>query len=162
MQQEFEDVGYAVAGGIARITVTRPDKLNAYRDQTADELLAAFVRAEGDGSVKVAVLTGEGRAFGAGYDLSTLAPDAIPALDQVLQEHFNPLVLQMRRSRLPIVTVVNGPCAGAAVGVALAGDIVLAAAGRISTSRSSESRWCRMWGTRFSCRRWSGGCGQRG
>lgn len=129
MQQEFEDVGYAVADGIARITVTRPGKLNAYRDQTADELHAAFVRAEADPAVRVAVLTGEGRAFGAGYDLSTLDPDVVPELDRVLEEHFKPLVLQMRRSRLPIVTAVNGPCAGAAVGVALAGDIVLAAAG---------------------------------
>lgn len=123
----FEDISYRVEGGIARIAVARPDKLNAYRNETADELSAAFAQAEADVSVKVAVLTGEGRAFGAGYDLATVKPDETPALDDVLERHFNPLVRAMRGSRLPIVSVINGPCAGAAVGIALAADIVVAA-----------------------------------
>lgn len=123
----FEDISYRVEGGIARIAVARPDKLNAYRNETADELSAAFAQAEADVSVKVAVLTGEGRAFGAGYDLATVRPDGTPALDDVLERHFNPLVRAMRGSRLPIVSVINGPCAGAAVGIALAADIVVAA-----------------------------------
>jgi 2-(1,2-epoxy-1,2-dihydrophenyl)acetyl-CoA isomerase len=123
----FEDISYRVEGGIARIAVARPDKLNAYRNETADELSAALAQAEADVSVKVAVLTGEGRAFGAGYDLATVKPDETPALDDVLERHFNPLVRAMRGSRLPIVSVINGPCAGAAVGIALAADIVVAA-----------------------------------
>jgi 2-(1,2-epoxy-1,2-dihydrophenyl)acetyl-CoA isomerase len=123
----FEDISYRVEGGVAHITVTRPDKLNAYRNETADELSAAFAQAEADPSVKVAILTGEGRAFGAGYDLATVKPDETPALDDVLERHFTPLVRTMRRSRLPVVSVVNGPCAGAAVGIALAADIVVAA-----------------------------------
>ncbi len=124
--QSFSDISYVVAGPMARITVTRADKLNAYRDETADELRAALALAEADAAVRVVVMTGEGRAFGAGYDLATVPADELPALDGVLERHFNPLVLQMRRSRLPIVTAVNGPCAGAAVGIALAGDVVLA------------------------------------
>ncbi len=124
--KDFADISYAVSDGIARITVTRPDKLNAYRDETADELRAALGLAEDDKSVRCAVLTGEGRAFGAGYDLSTIKPDELPALDRVLEEHFNPLVSQIRHSRLPIIAAVNGPCAGAAVGIALAADIVVA------------------------------------
>ena len=123
----FEDIAYSVAGGVARIAVNRPDRLNAYRNQTADELKAAFETAAADASVRVALLTGEGRAFGAGYDLSTIRPDETPALDDVLERHFNPLVHAMRACRLPIVAAVNGPCAGAAVGIALAADIVLAA-----------------------------------
>jgi 2-(1,2-epoxy-1,2-dihydrophenyl)acetyl-CoA isomerase len=125
--KDFADVSYAVSGDIARIAIRRPGKLNAYRDETADELRAALSFAEDDGSVRCVVLTGEGRAFGAGYDLSTIKPDELPALDHVLEEHFNPLVSRMRRSRLPIIAAVNGPCAGAAVGIALAADIVLAA-----------------------------------
>ena len=104
-----------------------PDKLNAYRNETADELHDALGRAESDPAIRVAILTGAGRAFGAGYDLSTVKPDEVPALDHVLEKHFNPLVRRMRQSRLPIISQVNGPCAGAAVGVALAGDIVMAA-----------------------------------
>lgn len=123
----FEDISYGVADGVARITVTRPDKLNAYRNETADELTAAFAMADADMSVRVAVLSGEGRAFGAGYDLATVKPDETPALDDVLERHFNPLVKAIRQSRLPVISMVNGPCAGAAVGIALAADIVVAA-----------------------------------
>jgi 2-(1,2-epoxy-1,2-dihydrophenyl)acetyl-CoA isomerase len=123
----FEDISYRVEADVARITVTRADKLNAYRNETADELNAAFSQAEADPAVKVAIITGEGRAFGAGYDLATVKPDETPALDDVLEQHFNPLVRTMRRSRLPVISVVNGPCAGAAVGIALAADIVIAA-----------------------------------
>jgi 2-(1,2-epoxy-1,2-dihydrophenyl)acetyl-CoA isomerase len=124
---KYEDISSRHEGGVAHITVERPSKLNAYRNQTGDELLDAFRRAEDDADVRVVILTGSGRAFGAGYDLSTVAPEETAQLDEVLEKHFNPLVRQMRRMRLPIVSQVNGPCAGAAVGIALAGDIVIAA-----------------------------------
>jgi 2-(1,2-epoxy-1,2-dihydrophenyl)acetyl-CoA isomerase len=125
--KDFTDISYVVSGAVARITVTRPDKLNACRNETADELRAALGQAEADEAVKAVIMTGEGRAFGVGYDLSTIKPDETPQLGEILDRHFNPLVLQMRQSRLPIITAVNGPCAGASVGIALAGDIVLAA-----------------------------------
>ncbi|MBL8581981.1 MAG: enoyl-CoA hydratase/isomerase family protein [Rhizobiaceae bacterium] len=123
----YEDVSLSVVDGTARMAVNRPDKLNAYRNETADQLRAALAEAEADASVRALLLTGEGRAFGAGYDLSTIKPGEVPALDDVLEHHFNPLVRAMRASRLPIVAAVNGPCAGAAVGIALAADIVLMA-----------------------------------
>ena len=127
MTGSYSDISFSRADGIARITVERPDKLNAYRNETADQLHDAFGRAEADPAIRVAILTGAGRAFGAGYDLSTVKPDEVPALDHVLEKHFNPLVRRMRQLRLPIISQVNGPCAGAAVGIALAGDIVMAA-----------------------------------
>ena len=123
----YQDISAVHDGAIARITVERSDRLNAYRNQTADELHDAFRKAEDDPAIRVAILTGAGRAFGAGYDLSTVEPGEVPALDDVLERHFNPLVRTMRRSRLPIISQVNGPCAGAAVGIALAGDIIIAA-----------------------------------
>lgn len=123
----YSDISSVHDGAIARITVERPTRLNAYRDQTADELNDALARAEADPAIRAVILTGSGRAFGAGYDLSTVQPDVVPALDEVLERHFNPLVRRMRNSRLPIISQVNGPCAGAAVGIALAGDIVIAA-----------------------------------
>lgn len=122
----YEDISLAIEGGVARLTVERADKLNAMRNQTADELCDAFARVEADEAVRAVIVTGAGRAFGAGYDLATIGPDETPALDHVLEAHFNPLIRRMRSSRLPIVSAVNGPCAGASVGVALAGDIVLA------------------------------------
>ena len=123
----YADISFRREGAVARIAVERPEKLNAYRDQTADELFDAFQHAERDAAVRVVILSGAGRAFGAGFDLSVIKPDATPELDRVLEVHFNPLIRLMRASRLPIVSQVNGPCAGAAVGVALAGDIVITA-----------------------------------
>lgn len=122
----YQDISLAVEDGVARVTVERAEKLNAMRNRTADELCDAFGRLETDADVRAVIVTGAGRAFGAGYDLATIAPDETPALDHVLEAHFNPLIRRMRASRLPIVSAVNGPCAGASVGVALAGDIVLA------------------------------------
>ncbi len=124
---EYEDISYRPEGAVVRITIERPGKLNAYRDQTADELVDALHRADKDAAIRVVILTGSGRAFGAGYDLSTIEPDVTPDLDRVLEVHFNPLISLMRSTRLPIISQVNGPCAGASVGVALAGDIVIAA-----------------------------------
>src|SRR5215467_14174257 len=100
---EYADISFRKEGAVARITVERPGKLNAYRDQTVDELLDAFRRADADASVRALILTGAGRAFGAGYDLSMIEPDATPELDRVLEAHFNPLIRFMRATRLPIV-----------------------------------------------------------
>lgn len=119
------DVVIEISDGVAHIAFARPDKLNAMRDRTADDLLAALRRAETEGA-RAILLTGQGRAFGAGYDLSSVDPDSVPDLARVLEDHFNPVVRAMRASPLPIVAAVNGPCAGASVGLALAADIVLA------------------------------------
>ena len=123
----MDDITCTVADGIARLTVARPDKLNAMRDQTADELKAAITGLESDPEVRAIILTGEGRGFGAGYDLPAMDLSRTPELDHVLDTHFNPLIRKMRQSPLPIVAAVNGPCAGASIGVAFAADIVLAA-----------------------------------
>lgn len=122
---EWEDVRLDMEGAVARITICRATKRNAMRNQTADELLAALRSAE-VGGARAILLTGEGQAFGAGYDLSTLDPSVVPDLDRILETHFNPLIRAMRQSPLPIVSAVGGACAGASVGVALAGDIVIA------------------------------------
>jgi 2-(1,2-epoxy-1,2-dihydrophenyl)acetyl-CoA isomerase len=127
MTASYEDISLTLDRHVARIQVERPGKLNAYRNETADEMLDALRRAEDNEDIRVAITSGAGRAFGAGYDLSSIRPDTRPDLDVVLERHFNPLIRQMRRSRLPIISQVGGPCAGAAVGVALAGDIVIAA-----------------------------------
>lgn len=122
----FEDVTLTVDGPVARIAVNRPERRNAMRDRTADELRAALAAAEADDAVRAVILTGEGGAFGAGYDLSSIDPAAVPDLERVLEVHFNPLIRALRASPLPVVTAVNGACAGASVGIALAGDVVIA------------------------------------
>ncbi|USG62471.1 enoyl-CoA hydratase-related protein [Sneathiella marina] len=124
---KYSDISVHIEEGVARLTVLRPDKLNAMRNETADELSDALDRIEDDRNVRSAILTGSGRAFGAGYDLSTIPTDEAPNLYEVLDRHFNPLIRRMRASRLPIVSSINGPCAGVSVAIALSGDIVIAA-----------------------------------
>ncbi|MDF1749584.1 MAG: enoyl-CoA hydratase-related protein [Alphaproteobacteria bacterium] len=122
----YDDITVGIEGAIATICVNRPEKLNALRDQTADELVAALQSLEQIPEVTVVILTGSGRAFGTGYDLGTVNLDEGCDLHAVLEHHFNPLILALRRSRLLIISRVNGPCAGVSVGIALSCDIVMA------------------------------------
>jgi len=123
----YQDLTISIASGVARLNVNRPDRLNAVRNHTGDELQHAWDSLEQNPEVRVVIVSGEGRAYGAGYDLSTVDPNEELRLEEVLEKHFNPVVRKMRHSRLPIISRVQGPCAGASVGLALAGDIVIAA-----------------------------------
>ncbi|MEX2632206.1 MAG: enoyl-CoA hydratase-related protein [Tistlia sp.] len=113
-------------GGVARITLNRPDKLNAFTVSMVEALRSALAEAEADPEVRAVLLSGAGRAFGAGFDLSAAQGEDAPSLGAVLDRHFNPLVRALRRSRLPVVAAVQGACAGGSVGVALACDLVIA------------------------------------
>jgi 2-(1,2-epoxy-1,2-dihydrophenyl)acetyl-CoA isomerase len=112
---------------VAVLTLNRPQKMNALVGRHADELRDSLLAAEADPEVRAAVLTGAGRGFCAGADLSEADPDA----RRVLRDHFNPLIATMRESKLPIVAVVNGVAAGAGASIALAADLrVLAPSAR--------------------------------
>ncbi len=122
----MSDIIWTIDAGVVRLTVNRPDKLNALANATADALRAAIAEIEAHPDARAVVLTGAGRGFGAGYDLPAVDMSRTPQLDDVLNTHFNPLIRQIRQSHLPFVSAVNGPCAGASIGLALAADIVLA------------------------------------
>jgi 2-(1,2-epoxy-1,2-dihydrophenyl)acetyl-CoA isomerase len=117
--------------GYRVITLNRPDRLNAVNGALHRELMAALVAAEADDSCRAMVLTGAGRAFCAGQDLTEgMLPDAqgaAPDLARVLDELYNPLIRKLRALSMPIVCAVNGIAAGAGANIALACDIVLAA-----------------------------------
>ena len=115
---------------VLSITLNRPEKLNAFTPEMHAELRGAFSRAEDDGEVRAVLLTGAGRGFCAGADLSQrdVSPGAAPIdLSVSLGTNYNPLVRRMRALPKPIVCAVNGPAAGAGANVALACDVVLAA-----------------------------------
>jgi len=115
---------------VLSITLNRPEKLNAFTPGMHEELRGAFSRAEDDGRVRAVLLTGAGRGFCAGADLSQrdVSPGAAPIdLSVSLGTNYNPLVRRMRALPKPIVCAVNGPAAGAGANVALACDVVLAA-----------------------------------
>jgi 2-(1,2-epoxy-1,2-dihydrophenyl)acetyl-CoA isomerase len=114
-------------GSVLRIALNRPEVFNAFHRGMALELQQALAEADRDPKVRAVLLTGEGRAFCSGQDLSEAIDPQGPGLDRILSEHYNPLVLQMRSLRKPIVVAVNGVAAGAGANLALAGDVVLAA-----------------------------------
>ena len=125
-----EQIRYESSGGIARITLNRPERLNSFTTQMHRELREALARVASGGEARVLLLTGEGRAFCAGQDLSdrAVAPGEAPVdLGTSIEENYRPLVLAFRELPIPVVCAVNGVAAGAGANIALACDIVIAA-----------------------------------
>jgi 2-(1,2-epoxy-1,2-dihydrophenyl)acetyl-CoA isomerase len=114
------------------LTIDRP-KANAFNLELIGELQAAFKRAAKDTQVRVVVLSGAGRVFGAGQDIEEISLQANRvegeglSLRQHLLNTYNPLILQIRQIEKPVIAAVNGPCAGASLGIALACDLRIAA-----------------------------------
>ncbi len=124
-----ETVLVEVADGVARLTLNRPDKLNAFDETMHRALHAALDAARSDDTVRAILLTGAGRAFCAGQDLAAVDPgkaDATPDLGETLDKLYNPLIRMIRAIEKPIVCAVNGVAAGAGASVALACALVLA------------------------------------
>ena len=120
----------AQEGGVTRLTLNRPDKLNAFTLGMHAELRAGLEAANADPQCRVVVLTGAGRAFSAGQDLAEIGgptdasrPDAGSRLEQA----YNPLIKMITTLEKPVVCAVNGIAAGAGANVALACDLVFAA-----------------------------------
>ena len=116
--------------GYAVITLNRPDRLNAFNEAQHLALRAALEACEADGDCGAIVLTGAGRGFCAGQDLSDRDPTILgesPDLGMTLETYYNPLVRKLRALEMPVICAVNGVAAGAGANIALACDIVLAA-----------------------------------
>jgi 2-(1,2-epoxy-1,2-dihydrophenyl)acetyl-CoA isomerase len=125
----YEQIIFTRDTGVARITLNRPDRLNSFTTRMHEEVRAALQEVRGDPSLRVVVLTGAGRGFCAGQDLSdrAVAPGAEPVdLGASIEQNYMPLVLGLRALPLPVVCAVNGVAAGAGANLALACDIVIA------------------------------------
>jgi 2-(1,2-epoxy-1,2-dihydrophenyl)acetyl-CoA isomerase len=121
-----ETVLYDLADGVATLRLNRPDRLNAVTGEMLDLIRASLLRAVNEGARSV-LLTGEGRAFCSGADLVGRADGGPVDPADNLEFHYNPLAETLSKLPIPVVTAVNGPAAGAGVGIALAGDIVVMA-----------------------------------
>lgn len=138
----FQHILFSISEGVAKLTFNRPDKLNSFTTAMHVEVRDALAQVKGDPSVRVLVVTGAGRGFCAGQDLSdrTVAPgqDAVD-LGESIQKYYGPLVLALRNLPVPVICAVNGVAAGAGANLALAADIVIA--GR---SASFVEAFCRL------------------
>ena len=126
----FTALRTATADGVMTITLSRPDRLNAFTSVMHAELREALSAAERDDAVRCVVLTGEGRAFSAGQDLTEdriPGPDGQTDFGARLERDYNPLVERIYSFPKVTIAALNGAAVGASANIALACDIVLAA-----------------------------------
>ncbi len=134
----FETINYAASEGIARLTLNRPERLNAINGQLVADLRAAVAAANDDPAVKVLVLSGSGRAFCAGYDLDwgTRAEDASqramagqwdPVRDYIGMSRNVRVYMSLWESPKPVIAQVHGWCVGGGTDLALCSDLIFMA-----------------------------------
>ena len=126
----YETILHASADGIVRVTLNRPDRLNSFTTHMHEELRDALAKVKADASARVLLLTGAGRGFCAGQDLSdrAVAPGDAPVdLGASIEHNYRPLILTLRSLPVPVVCAVNGVAAGAGANIALCCDLVIAA-----------------------------------
>jgi 2-(1,2-epoxy-1,2-dihydrophenyl)acetyl-CoA isomerase len=123
----YETIRLDIADNVATITLNRPDRLNAMAPQMADDISAALDQLNG---ARVVLITGEGRAFCSGADLSARGAGASVSGGQgaysALTKSYNPLMMKLAKLDVPIITAVNGPAAGVGCSLALASDFAIA------------------------------------
>ena len=132
---EDSSVLYMEHGAVAQVTLNRPDALNSFTRQMHRDLWAALDRAEANPAVRALVITGAGRGFCAGADLSEFdfepGPDLVQRADPgpVIDQAFNPTARRIQSLRMPVIAAVNGVAAGAGASLAMTCDIAIAAPG---------------------------------
>ncbi len=112
--------------GSLTLTLNRPARANSFNIEMVDALQAALTDAAGDPQVRCIVITGAGNVFSAGQDISEMKRAGNISYREHLNKTYNPLVLKIREIDVPVIAAVNGACAGAALGIALACDLRIA------------------------------------
>jgi 2-(1,2-epoxy-1,2-dihydrophenyl)acetyl-CoA isomerase len=130
MATPFENIRLEIESGVAWLTLHRPDRLNSFTVAMHEEIQSALTQLRADRAVRCLVLTGAGRGFCAGQDLSdrAVAPgQSANDLGMSIEKFYIPLVTALRTLPLPVIAAVNGVAAGAGANIALACDLVIAA-----------------------------------
>lgn len=124
----MSSVVFEIKDAIAYITLNRPEKFNSFNREMALAMQARLDECAQDNQVRCVYITGAGKAFSAGQDIGELVGENKVAIQQILSEHYNPIVERIRHLQKPVVAAVNGVAAGAGANIALCCDVVVAAA----------------------------------
>ena len=117
---------FEIKNSIAIITLNRPDKLNSFNREMALLMQDKLDECKSK-EVRCVYITGAGKAFSAGQDLSEVVDENGPGMERILSEHYHPIVTRIRKLEKPVIAAVNGVAAGAGANIALCCDIVTAA-----------------------------------
>lgn len=126
----FEHILFSIDNGVATLSLNRPGQLNSFNTQMHLEVREALKQVRASDEARVLLLTGEGRGFCAGQDLSdrNVAPgSAMPDLGESIEKYYNPMIRTLRDLPMPVICAVNGVAAGAGANIPLACDLTLAA-----------------------------------
>ncbi|WP_353780131.1 enoyl-CoA hydratase-related protein [Winogradskyella sp. 3972H.M.0a.05] len=116
-----------IENNIAYITLNRPEVFNSFNREMALRLIDTIESCKTNEDVRAIVLTGNGKAFCAGQDLKEVtSPELNPGFKKILEEHYNPIIKQIRTIEKPVIAAVNGVAAGAGANIALACDVIVA------------------------------------
>ncbi len=118
---------FEIKNSIAFITLNRPEKYNAFNREMALDFQEKLDECETNISIRCVCITGAGKAFSAGQDLAEVIDANGPGMDQILSEHYNPIIKKIRSLSKPVLAVINGVAAGAGANIALCCDVVIAA-----------------------------------
>jgi 2-(1,2-epoxy-1,2-dihydrophenyl)acetyl-CoA isomerase len=122
----MSDILFEIKNNVGCITLNRPDKFNAFNRAMALALQQVFDDCANNDNVRAVYLTGNGKAFSAGQDISELVGENKIEIKQILAEHYNPIIERIRAISKPVVCAVNGVAAGAGANIALCCDVVIA------------------------------------
>jgi len=122
----MSNILFSIHNSVGKIILNRPDVLNCFNMSMAKEMQAAIDECAASNAVRCVLITGEGRAFSAGQDLSAAIEPGVE-IKQIVREQYNPIILKLRQIEKPVVCAVNGVAAGAGANIAFACDIALAA-----------------------------------
>ena len=127
----YETVIWEVEDGVGRITLNRPDTLNAWNEQFGLDLRQVVTEDAQDDSVRALLITGAGRGFSSGADLKAsgageLDDDGLPNVRKRLTELYHPILVGLRELPKPVIAAVNGPAVGIGASLAFACDLILA------------------------------------
>ena len=129
---------FEIKNQVATLTLNRPEKYHSFIREMALDLQEKLDLCKKDNNIRAIVITGTGKAFCAGQDLGEAIDPNGPELQKIVNEHYNPIIRQIRNIEKPIIAAVNGVAAGAGASIALCCDIIIAKEGAVFVQAFSK------------------------